>query len=348
MAIDLKYPLEDDDYKARVSFKCYTERRPPITAQALNLVDQFNVTQALENITGGNQQKEAASSAAQAQDTPNDFKTIKKDRPFKSPVGYIKMYMPQQIQFADRAEYTNVDLGIVGAGVSSGIRNSQSGIELAKDIFKSSLPSATAVKDLAARGLQSEAAQIAALRLSRFSEGIQGAIETETGLTINPNRRTTFRGVGLRRFNFNFAMVPTSEREAEEIKKIVGFFREQVYPELTAIIPGTQNALSAGLRFPNKFELKLQYLIDGIYQNILGHILPCFLENVSVTYNPNAMAFHNDGNPQETQISLSFIEERALNKDDVRKENREFFGGFSGAVNTSLRPRARPVTSQTS
>ena len=32
------------------------------------------------------------------------------------------------------------------------------------------------------------------------------------------------------------------------------------------------------------------------------------------------MAFHTDGNPQEVDISLNFIEERALNRNDVEKD----------------------------
>jgi hypothetical protein len=38
---------------------------------------------------------------------------------------------------------------------------------------------------------------------------------------------------------------------------------------------------------------------------------------VSVTYNPNNMAFHEDGNPVETQISLDFMEAAALDRSDV-------------------------------
>ena len=349
MAIELKYPLEDDDYKARVSFRCYKENRPTINQEALrlanNFADRLNFENLIENFVGAD--KEKAEDAAKEPNSPSEFQTVKNFKVTKSDVGLLKMYMPQQIQFADRAEYTNVDLGILGAGVAGGIRAGESGLGIVKNMFANAKDTFASIKDLVAQGLGREGAQIAALRLTRFSEGIQGAIETETGLTINPNRRATFRGIGLRRFNFNFSMVPTSQKEATEIKRIVGFLKEQVYPELSTIIPGTDNTLSAGLKFPNKFQIKLQYNIDGKYQSILGHILPCFLESVNVTYNPNAMAFHSDGNPQETQISVSFIEERALNKNDIQRENREMFNGFiNNSANTILRPRARPDSTQ--
>jgi len=354
MSLELKYPLEDNDYKARVLFTCYKENRPTITQEALNLASSFNIRSQLSELFTDDTDAEArdkAAAAAQASDENPDLQPVKGDRKVtKSNLAKVHMYMPQQVQFADRAEYTNVDLGIVGSGVVAGMRNSATGLDMAKNMLKSALPSREAISDLLNQGLTSEAAQIAALRLTRFSEGVQGAIETETGLTINPNRRATFKGVGLRRFNFNFGMVPTSQRESNQIKQIVGLFREQVYPELASPIPGTNGQLSAGLRFPNKWQVKLQYLINGRYTDILGLILPCFLENVSVTYNPNAMAFHADGEPQETQISLSFLEERAINKNDVKKENQLFFNGLKlpgeNSVQSSLRPRARPGSVQ--
>ncbi len=36
-------------------------------------------------------------------------------------------------------------------------------------------------------------------------------------------------------------------------------------------------------------------------------------------YNPNSMSFHTDGEFQETDLSLSFVEERALRRQDIVK-----------------------------
>ena len=55
-------------------------------------------------------------------------------------------------------------------------------------------------------------------------------------------------------------------------------------------------------------------------KSIGPEILPCFLESLDVTFNPNSMAWHDDGEPQETVISVSFIEERALNRADVVRD----------------------------
>ena len=83
-----------------------------------------------------------------------------------------------------------------------------------------------------------------------------------------------------------------------------------MYPETSS------EGLQAALKFPSKFSIELRY---GKKKVATG-ILPCFLETVDVAYNPSNMGFHEDGNFQETDISLSFVEERALTKRDIIAE----------------------------
>ena len=45
--------------------------------------------------------------------------------------------------------------------------------------------------------------------------------------------------------------------------------------------------------------------------------LYCFLRDVSTSYNPNSMSFHEDGQAVNMQMSLAFQEFRALNKADI-------------------------------
>jgi hypothetical protein len=201
---------------------------------------------------------------------------------------------------------------MVGAAAAQAVASGASLGEIAKKATGASLPSFEALQDAFTAGIKTEAAQVAAIRaFGALSGAAQGAIETTTGVTLNPNRRSTLRGVGLRQFRFAFKMIPTSQDEAEMIKGIVQFFREEMYPEARFI-----SNISAAYRFPSKFEIKLSY--DG--KKVATGILPCFLESVDVVYNPNAMAFHTDGNPQETDISLNFVEERTLSKYDITNE----------------------------
>lgn len=314
------YPIHDvDDYKGRIIFRAVRENYETLGG-AISTVAQRSLRQIQDQENVPQDQNDAIHNAqiAAAQAQSSSIKTVKARTPGKTPIGSVQLYLPNQLQFGDAAEFTQVDLGIVGGAVALGLRNNESGGAVAKRLLQSSLPTFDSLYDAAINGLQSEAAQVAALRIAgNLGSGVSGAVETETGVTLNPNRRSTFKGIGLRRFNFNFQLIPTSAEEAREIKKIVAFLREQLYPETAGNI-GNLPGVSAAFKFPSKFEIKLLYGNKRVGTGIL----PCFLERINVTYNPNAMAFHSDGNPQETQISLSFIEERALTKQDVINDNR--------------------------
>ena len=105
-----------------------------------------------------------------------------------------------------------------------------------------------------------------------------------------------------------------SLKEAESIKAIVQFFREEMMPENV-----TELGINSALRYPSKFDIKMTY--NG--KKVAHSILPSFLTDVNVTYNSSSMAFHSDGkgggNFQETDLSLAFTEERTLNKYDIAK-----------------------------
>lgn len=314
----LIYPLEEQgDYKGRITFTALKENYRNLSADAYRVV-----TQAQTAVELGEAERDR-----DGLDGGPNLKTRTPKSNALIPQGSVQLYLPQQLQFGDAAEYANVDLGILGAAAATGIRNAESGAAIIKDALKQSLPSISSIKQAFSQGLQDETTQIAALKLaSNVSSKVEGAIETEVGITLNPNKRSTFKEIGVRRFNFTFAMVPTSQSEADQIRLIVAFFRHHMYPELVGAIDAEQG-FSAAFRFPSKFRLNLTY--GG--RRVGPKILPCFLERVNVTYNPNAMAFHTNGDPQETQITLSFLEERALNRNDIIRENTE--EGFTFAEN---------------
>ena len=45
----------------------------------------------------------------------------------------------------------------------------------------------------------------------------------------------------------------------------------------------------------------------------------CYLRSVSTNYNPSSMSFHPDGRPVEIDLSLSFVEEVTVNRQDVEE-----------------------------
>ena len=54
-------------------------------------------------------------------------------------------------------------------------------------------------------------------------------------------------------------------------------------------------------------------------QQVATKIKPVYLKDISTTYNPGNMGFHVDGKPSEVDITLAFVEERTLNKQDIQE-----------------------------
>lgn len=287
------FPEEDkSDYKGKLRFKAIRENYRTIVGGVSDTIDRSTT------LTDGEQ------------------RTRSTGRPSRTQLDTVQLYLPSALNFRDAAEYTNVDLGMIGSAAAMGIRESKSGGQIMKDAGAKLIEQFSDLSEAFSAGLESQSAQVAALRAtSSLAPSVNGAIETETGITLNPNRRSTFKGIGLRRFNFSFQLIPTSQKEAIAIKYIVGCFRHNLYPEATGI--GTDD-LTTVLKFPSKFEIEAYYGSKKVGTNIL----PCFLEYVNVNYNPNAMAWHSDGEPQETVVELGFIEERALTKQDIIEWHR--------------------------
>ena len=306
----------NQEYKGRITFSAYKEDTKNLVDAALSLNTGMQV--AASQASSINQ---ARLSGSIVQQSTAGFigtnLTTAPRTPAKIKTGSISLYLPTSLQFADAISYGDVDLGSLGGAAAAALRSNNNNISIAKMGEATLDATGTMALDLW-RGLTGgdagAAAQIAVMRLAKgINSEIGNAIETETQIIVNPNKRSTLRGVALRRFNFTFKLIPTSKLEADTITGIIKFFREEMYP-VSEIALGAAN-VSLALRFPSKFNIAISY--DG--KKIATDILPSFLENINVIYNPNAMAFHADGNFQETNITLNFVEERALSKSDIEK-----------------------------
>ena len=198
----------------------------------------------------------------------------------------------------------------MGAGVESGLKTGSGAVNALID---------GGLKTLTA-GLSGSAnknvAKIATVKLaSALPDEIAGAFKSAAGVTSNPNTRVLFKSVGLREFAFAFKFIATSPKEATEIKEIIKLFRTELYPE-NINLPVAGSNISIGYRFPNKFQIEVEY--NG--EEIATKIKPCYLRDVGVTYNNTAMAMHSDGNFSEVEMTLSFQETRTLNRKDVEED----------------------------
>lgn len=229
----------------------------------------------------------------------------------------VTLYLPQAIQIQDAVQYdNNVELGAIGGAMM----NAQNGpnLNLANAITAGNNAANNAIRALSQGNISAitkEQASLASQSLLK-NAGARGqsaanALSAVTGTTANPNTRTLFRSVPIRNFSFNFTLIPTSRQEAEQIKSIIKFFREELYPEALTV-----GGIDYGYRFPNRMLIRLTYRnkdIPGV------KFLPVYLQSFNAVYNANGMGMHSDGNWAEAQITLNFTETKPLAKQDIER-----------------------------
>ena len=237
------------------------------------------------------------------------------------------MYFPPSQAFVDGVSYGDATLGAFGGAALAGIEAGGTGIRAAGDQIKSE---AKSFIDTFFKGqlrlsaaAESEAARLAASRaiernpLTNLNSGLGAAAGIANRIIVNPNVRKLFNGVIVREFTFQFKMIPTSPEEGEVIQKIIKIFRKELYPRAFKVPIGDEANVSLGYNFPNAFKIKFNFK-DSENRNI-PKILPCYLRNMSHTINPTGGGFKNDGKHNETDLTLSFVEHRAIEQQDIEK-----------------------------
>lgn len=290
----LRFPLEPDEkYGGSISFTAI--RSSTNTSRNSAVLEQ---SRALSAATGGNFNLQAASQQVGT-----------KTQSITSVVGDVSLYLPPGIQFADGVGYDNTNLGYFGNMIadaaSAGMAGGGKGIgKVVRGNLDQMVSSFDKLRSTSFNSDQKEA--IAALTERFLPEGPAAAVRAGTGITANPHTRSIFRDVALRQFSFTFSLLPMSPEEASQAEQIVQFFRENLYPEKV------NNGYS--YKFPVKFRIQFKY--NG--EEIAHKLLPCYLTSVQTSYNSNSGSFHSDGKFSQTDISVTFQEEKTLTKEDIQ------------------------------
>ena len=295
-----RFPLTDqDDYKGKITFTAIETVYDNIVNRTRDMITNVETEQANAELDafGGSGNRVIGN-------------ILKAAPPVRKPVGIVQLYLPQSLVFNDQIDYSNAELGALGAAAAAGIQSGKGLGQLAQEAIGKMYDNTSSMVEALKSDTFGETAQLAVLRtIGKVSDTVRGAVEVSTGLTLNPNRRSALRGVAIRSFTFNFNLIPENYKEAEMIKQIVFFFREQMYPEDVNI-----EGVDVGYKFPNKFRIDMTY--DD--KRVATRILDCYLEGFNTNYNPNSMSFHEDGNFPEVNIALTFREERTLRKKDIK------------------------------
>jgi len=284
------FPLEDRDrYASKLQFQVVRIDPPTFSTK-------FSTNETLDRLTNG----EA------------DLKDFKGGSPATLSLGSkCDLYMPQAIQITDGFSYSTPDLGAAGA---VGVAAAQQGQGLIGAADAAISQGAKSISDFVGAIGGADIGPLGAVRAAQLIPGetAGNVAQVAARATVNPNVRAIFSKVNLRRFTFQFKLIPLSAEESRMVQTIIKFFRFHAYPEDISI-----GEISVGYNFPDMFRIKAFTKVNGAYIQNGTHIKDCYLESISTTYNPTQATFHRDGTPTEVDISLNFLEHRTLSRKDI-------------------------------
>jgi len=160
--------------------------------------------------------------------------------------------------------------------------------------------------------------------------GVQNLLSRTTGAILNPNLELLFNGPSLRPFAFTFRMSPRDPKEAEQVRKIIRFFKQGMSVKTTPS--------NVFLQSPNIFAIRYQHWDGEKFSEhpSINRIKKCALISCDVDYTPDGTYMtYNDERKTMTsyQLSLRFSELEPVYEND--------YGGASGKTSTTAgRPLA--------
>jgi hypothetical protein len=198
----------------------------------------------------------------------------------------INLFVPQGFSMPDSASYSTMDLGAIGQA-----------------------------REVAAGNKLTEADAIAiAARTGTMLDSVTGGLAGKTtahvaleeGIAVNPYTETTFTNSNIRSFGFTFKLVSENKEEADAAAIIENIFRKYLYPDKKGV---------ASLKYPAKFNIG--FFNSGKVNKYMPKIMETHLVNCTTTYNSTTNAFHDDGQPVEVDMALTFQETKPLVRSDL-------------------------------
>ena len=151
------------------------------------------------------------------------------------------------------------------------------------------------------------------------SVGVQRLMTRSTGMIFNPNLELLFDKPVLRGFQFSFDLVPRSKKEAEEVVKIIRFFKQGMAP--------IRSKANLFLLSPNVFQV--HYVRNATEDHpYIGKMKECAMTNFGVDYTPQQnYSTLTDGFMTAYRITMDLKELEPVFNDDY-----EANGSSGGAL----------------
>ena len=147
--------------------------------------------------------------------------------------------------------------------------------------------------------------------------GVKGILARTQGKVVNPNLELLFQKPTLRPFSFTFRMSARSAPEAEEIIRIIRFFKQNMAPQKGGGSGGESANLF--LKAPNTFQV--HYLHRGKDEHkFIGRLKECAMTSFEVDYTPDGnYSTYEDGVMTSYTISMSMKELEPIFHEDYNE-----------------------------
>lgn len=214
--------------------------------------------------------------------------------------GTIILPIPDDIKDNNGAQWGASTMNLAEAGVAE-LAGSLLGGEFLKDAntkFESlvnTVMTGTGQKTIAATAIS---AGITKLLGSNKFQDIAGRA---AGVAANSNIELIFSGIKLREgFTFGFDIVPRSQKEAQEVRKIIRALKKH---------SAGKKGIGAGLFLQAPEVFRVEYMSGGKPHPYLNRFKICALQSMSVNYAPTGTySTYADGAPVNMTLSLGFME----------------------------------------
>ena len=150
--------------------------------------------------------------------------------------------------------------------------------------------------------------------------GAENLLARTTGNILNPNLELLFKAPTLRTFNFTFKMSARNSDEADEIIRILRFFKQGSRPQ--------RSVSNLYLKSPHTFKVKYLHRAAGAEEHqYIGKVKECACTSVAVNYTPDGQyATYTDGKLVSYALTLGFKELEPVFNDDYEDDNDASIG----------------------
>ena len=231
----------------------------------------------------------------------------------KSSKASIALYMPPSVTSSYKVNYGNPEIAL---HTELGLNAFEAFMADQGDFWSGLQAGAREAKG----GLKEWGTKASLASIDKLLPGARVISQMATGQVITPRMELMFESVGRRAFTYTFIFIPKSEREAQEVEKIVYAFKEAMHPEVE-----DQATSFRSMKIPDTFDIK--YMAGGGRNAFLNKISSCFLSSMDVQYGADRFTAYPPAKsrsgefgspPQKTQLTLNFSELDILTKKDIQ------------------------------